>query len=113
MKPKRLSRTVIYEDPWVNVYADRVQFPNGRVIDKHHLLEFESPSVVAVVENHLDQLLLVCVMHYTTGTETWELPAGGIETGESLVQAAQREVMEETGYTTIAHMRQHHAYHHP
>ena len=27
MKPKRLSRTVIYENPWVNLYVDKGKVP--------------------------------------------------------------------------------------
>ncbi len=41
MKPKRLARTVVYENPWVNLYVDKVQFPGGRIIEEHHLLDFE------------------------------------------------------------------------
>jgi ADP-ribose pyrophosphatase len=38
MKPERLARTAIYEDPWLNLYVDKVRFPHGRVIEKHHVL---------------------------------------------------------------------------
>jgi hypothetical protein len=37
MFPKRLSRTVVYENPWVNLYVDKVIFPDGRLIEKHHI----------------------------------------------------------------------------
>lgn len=37
MFPKRLDRTIIYENPWVNLYVDKVLFPDGRLIEKHHL----------------------------------------------------------------------------
>ena len=57
MKPKRLSRTVIYENPWVNLYIDKVQFPGGRIIDKHHLLDFKKEAVGVLVENEANQTL--------------------------------------------------------
>jgi ADP-ribose pyrophosphatase len=37
MFPKRLGRTVIYEDPWVNLYVDKVIFPDGRLVEKTSL----------------------------------------------------------------------------
>ncbi len=95
--PQRLGRTVVYESPWVNLYVDEVQFPNGRVIERHHLLDF-GPSVVAFVENGAGQVLMVRVCRYTTGRTEWELPAGGVEPGESVEEAVRREVLEETGY---------------
>ena len=41
-KPKRLARTVIYENPWVNLYIDKVAFPGGRIVEEHHILEFDT-----------------------------------------------------------------------
>jgi ADP-ribose pyrophosphatase len=95
--PRRLGRTVVYKSPWVSLYVDEVQFPNGRIIERHHLLDF-GPSVVAFVENGAGQVLMVRICRYTTGRKEWELPAGGVEPGESVEEAARREVPEETSY---------------
>ncbi|MBS3143639.1 NUDIX hydrolase [Candidatus Woesearchaeota archaeon] len=103
MKPKRLSRSVIYENPWVNLYVDKVQFPDGRIIDKHHLLDFEKEAVAILIENSSNQILLVNVYRYATNTIEWEIPAGGIDKGESVIKAAEREALEETGYKTDNH----------
>lgn len=45
-----------------------------------------------LIRNEANQVLLV--KHYKRG---WELPQGRIENGEALLDALQREVMEETG----------------
>ena len=50
------------------------------------------PSVAAVIHNERGELLL-----QEKGDEHWSLPAGAIEPGESPEEAAQREVLEETG----------------
>lgn len=99
-KPKRLSREVIHENPWVNLYIDKVRFPEGRVIDRHYMLDFEKEAVAAVVENNENQILLVECYRYPTDTIEWEIPAGGIEKGEAITDCATREILEETGYTT-------------
>ena len=100
MKPERLAREVVYQSPWVNLYLDTVRFPNGGVIEKYHLLDFPHTAVTAIVENDAGSIILVRICRYTTGKTEWELPAGGVEEGESVIEAAEREVLEETGYTT-------------
>jgi len=98
MKPERLARQVIYQSEWFNLYIDKVRFPNGRIIERHHFLDFEHPAVVVLTENSDRRVLFVRVCRYTTGATDWDLPAGGIAPGESVIEAAQREVREETGY---------------
>lgn len=99
MFPKRLDRTIIYENPWVNLYVDKVLFPDGRLIEKHHFLHYDKQSVGVVIENDKDEILLVHSYRYVTSSVGWEIPAGGIEEGETPEEAAKREVLEETGYT--------------
>lgn len=103
-KPERLNRTVIYESRWVNLYRDRVMLPNGHVVEQHHFLDFGPGSVAVVVENEQGQILMEQIARYSTGTTTWELPAGGIDPGEEPLHAAAREVHEETGYETHDHV---------
>ena len=103
MKPRRLSRTAIYENPWVNLYVDKVQFPAGRIIDQHHVLEFGKEAVGALVQDAEGRILLVHAYRYVTDSIQWEIPAGGVDEGESVLEAARREVREESGYETIDH----------
>jgi ADP-ribose pyrophosphatase YjhB (NUDIX family) len=51
------------------------------------------PSVNVVVTNDAGEILLI----RRSDNDNWALPGGGIEIGESLTQAAIREVKEETG----------------
>lgn len=103
MKPERLARNIIYQSPWVNLYLDTVRFPNGLLIEKFHLLDFPRAAVTAIVENDSGSILFARICRYTSGATEWELPAGGIETSETETQAASREVLEETGYSSKNH----------
>ncbi len=53
------------------------------------------PSVNVVVENDKGEILLI----RRSDNNNWALPGGAIDIGESLTQAAIREVQEETGIT--------------
>jgi ADP-ribose pyrophosphatase len=103
MKPERLSRKVVYQSTWVNLYLDKVKFPNGLVIEDFHLLDFPCAAVAAIVENNAGNILFAQICRYTTGRTEWELPAGGVEIRETEIEAARREVLEETGYTSENH----------
>lgn len=103
MKAERLSRQVVYQSPWINLYLDKVRFPNGFVIEKFHLLDFSHAAVTAIVENDEGEVIFARICRYTTGLTEWELPAGGVGDGESVIEAARREVLEETGYTSHEH----------
>ena len=103
LMPQRLDREVVYENRWVNLYKDTVKFHNGFVIDKFHLLDFEREAVTAVMENADGEVIFALIPRYATGTVEWELPAGGMEIGETAIEAAKRELLEETGYTSEGH----------
>jgi ADP-ribose pyrophosphatase YjhB (NUDIX family) len=53
------------------------------------------PSVNVIVENNKGEILLI----QRSDNGNWALPGGAIDIGESLTQAAIREVQEETGIT--------------
>jgi len=101
MLPKRLDRTVIYESEWINLFTDRVLMPSGKVIEKYHFLDYPMESVVVVLVNADGAVCFVKSLRYTTQRVEWELPAGGVDLGESVVQAAVREVREETGFSAV------------
>jgi ADP-ribose pyrophosphatase len=93
----------VYQSPWVNLYLDNVKFPNGFVIEKFHVLDFDHTAVAAVVENESGNILFARIYRYITDTTNWEIPAGGVDPGETIIDAGRREVLEETGYTTENH----------
>ena len=51
------------------------------------------PSVNVVVENDRGQILLI----RRSDNDNWALPGGAIDLGESMIHAAVRETLEETG----------------
>ena len=103
LTPKTLLSNPIYKSVWVNLFVNKVEFPGNHIIEQFHLLDFQFPAVTAVVENQKNEILLVKICRYPTGLTSWELPAGDIKRDETIVEAAKREILEETGYLSINH----------
>ncbi len=66
--------------------------------DSVYVREF-SPEYVTVVALKDGQLVVVKQHREAMGQDTYELPGGAMEAGESREEAARRELREETGYT--------------
>lgn len=58
---------------------------------------YDNPKVIAGAIIEHEGRLLLCQRGIPPRVGTWTLPAGFMERGESVEEAAQREVMEETG----------------
>lgn len=57
-------------------------------------------GVRIIALNSCGELLLVRQHRHPISAEIWEIPAGGVEFGESLLEAGRRELKEETGFAS-------------
>ena len=70
--------------------------PSGFEI--HRFIVRHPGSAVMMPVDDKDRVLLVKQFRLPAQRELWELPAGRLDPGESPLQAAKRELREETGY---------------
>jgi 8-oxo-dGTP pyrophosphatase MutT (NUDIX family) len=91
----------VYESDWVNLALVDVEIPEGRRFE-HHVVRIPHPAA-GVVVHHPDRGVLLLWRHrFITDTWGWEIPAGAADPGESVEDAARREVLEESGWTVGA-----------
>ncbi len=97
---KLLSRKVVYDGyPFIKVSIDKVQLPDGKIIDDYHRIEVHN-AVMLLVENSERKLLVYKEYRHGVSEVSLTFPAGGIEKNESIYDASERELIEETGYTS-------------
>jgi ADP-ribose pyrophosphatase len=91
-----VSTQSIFEGKVITLQVDTVELPDGstgkREIVKH-------PGAVAVLALHEGKMLVVDQYRQAMGRCEVEIPAGKLERGEDPMEAAGRELREETGYT--------------
>jgi 8-oxo-dGTP pyrophosphatase MutT (NUDIX family) len=87
----------LYRSDWVGLSLVDVEIPGHDRFD-HHVVRFPRPASGTVVHDHDQGVLLLWRHRFITDTWGWEIPAGGVDEGESLEDAAVRETVEEAGW---------------
>ncbi|WP_433434142.1 NUDIX hydrolase [Nonomuraea sp. CA-141351] len=90
------SEKSLYADQWLDIRVADVELPDGRRLD--HRLVRTAPGAGAVVTDDQDQVLLIWRHRFITDSWGWEIPLGRVDEGEMPLDAAAREVEEETGW---------------
>ena len=98
-KARVLSSKLMYRGPVFQVTTDQVLEPSG-VRARRDVVHHPGSIVILAVDETFDppRVLLERQYRHAAGGYTWELPAGSMDAGENELAAAQRELLEETGY---------------
>jgi ADP-ribose pyrophosphatase len=93
---KTTQSDLIFKNPWIELYQDKIETRNGNAID---YTWYKAPDVVVIVPFlNSDSLIMIRQYRYPLRKVFLEFPAGHIENGEDMNEAAIRELLEETGY---------------
>jgi 8-oxo-dGTP pyrophosphatase MutT (NUDIX family) len=94
----RLDSRYVVRDDWLTLRADTYRLPDECEIAPYYIIEYRDwVNAVALTQNQ--EIVLVRQFRPGLGRTILEIPGGTTEPGESsMLEAAQRELLEETGY---------------
>lgn len=105
---KTIKSDLLYSGKILSLKLDLVETESGRITHREVVTKPDTVSILAV--DGEDDVLLVRQYRYAIGDYSLEIPAGSVDEGETPVEAAVRELREETGYK-CNHIKKLIAYH--
>lgn len=95
-----VSSKITYRAPVFYVTSEQVVEPSGKQV-RRDLIRHPGSVVIMAVDDTTSEprVLLARQYRYAADQYLWELPAGRIDDGEPALEAAKRELVEETGYS--------------
>lgn len=100
MKWQILKSKYVIDDRWLKVRSDKCIMPDGQVVEPYYVFEYPNwVNVFGITKEN--KVVLVKLYRHGIGKTVVELPSGAMEDSDkSPMDAAKRELLEETGYTS-------------
>jgi ADP-ribose pyrophosphatase len=93
---KKLSSVEILNHPRIHLIEDSVELPNGKTTSYIRVAPVKTHSVAVIAVNDKQEILLQKEYSYPPNEVMWQLPGGGMQGGEDVLTAANRELNEES-----------------
>jgi len=94
---KIIRKREIYQSPIFTVVEEQARDTSGFKIDR--VIVRHGGSAVMLAVDGRKRVLLVKQFRLPAEKDLWEIPAGRLDAGEKPLDAARRELAEETGYS--------------
>lgn len=88
----------VYDNPWIRVIDHAVSHPDGSP-GQYGVVRFKNRAIGVLPIDDEGATWLVGQHRFPLDAYSWELPEGGGPLGEDPLEAAKRELAEETGLT--------------
>jgi ADP-ribose pyrophosphatase len=97
----KLSGEELFKGHFLHAFRDSVKLPDGALTHREYVVHPGAVMIIPLLEdaNGDWSVVLERQFRYPVGQVMIEFPAGKLDAGESIQRCAQRELLEETGYS--------------
>ena len=88
---------LVYQGLFLKVRRDKARLPDGSIHGREWVVHPGASAILALADD--GRVLIERQFRYAMQQVYVEIPAGKIDPGETPLQTARRELLEETGYT--------------
>lgn len=98
VKGEFVQKEILYNSNFLSMICETYNLPNKRIIKKEKIIKNSGKNSVIIIAITQDKKYIITFQNRIKDKIIAEFPSGYIENNETQIEAAQRELLEETGY---------------
>lgn len=100
VKAKHIDTKELYHGHFIDLIEEKYLLPNNKIIKRERIIKNMRKEAVIVIAITIDNKYILVAQNRVNNKVSLEFPSGYIEDGETYIEGAVRELLEETGYVS-------------
>ena len=100
VKGEFINQEILYNGKFLNILKETYKLPNGKIVTKEKISKNKGKNSVIIIAITQDKKYIITFQTRIKNKIIAEFPSGYIENNETPIEAAKRELYEETNYIT-------------